>query len=435
MRRRTQFAVSVTATLAVLGSACAAGDDESSNDAAFEEVGNAIDGESGGAEGSGGAVPGAEEADELVATAGDDVSRAPSDPADTSESPATTSDVGLRAGSVDDNERWDDYLLYLQQFEGLGIPVHPIDVSGRQVITVTDDEGRPVLGARVEVLDEGGSLVADLRTHADGRTLFHAPTTVDPDSQQRATHQLRVTKGGASETLDLDPESSEHTVTIDASTVGSVAVDVLFLIDTTGSMGDEIARLQANVASVAEDVAALPSSGDVRFGMTLYRDRGDEYVTRTFDFTEDVTAFDAALDDVVANGGGDTPEDLNAGLHDALTEPSWRGDDTLKLVFLIADAPPHLDYDGPDYAEDVLEAARLGIKVVPVASSGLDDQGEYVFRQLAQITMGTFVFLTYGADGLTPGDATPHNVDDFSVLALDALVVALIEEELAHQAA
>jgi hypothetical protein len=72
-----------------------------------------------------------------------------------------------------------------------------------------------------------------------------------------------------------------------------------------------------------------------------------------------------------------------------------------------------------------------GIKIFPLASSGLDDQGEYIFRQLAQISSGKFLFLTYGAGG-APGDETPHHVDDYSVLSLDELVVRLVEEELAQ---
>jgi hypothetical protein len=98
----------------------------------------------------------------------------------------------------------------------------------------------------------------------------------------------------------------------------------------------------------------------------------------------------------------------------------------------VADAPPHLDYANDyNYAEDVFEAAERGIKIFPLASSGLDDQGEYIFRQLAQISSGKFLFLTYGADG-APGDETTHHVDDYSVLSLDELVVLLVEEELAQ---
>ena len=71
------------------------------------------------------------------------------------------------------------------------------------------------------------------------------------------------------------------------------------------------------------------------------------------------------------------------------------------------------------------------MRIFPIASSGLNDTGELVFRELAQASMGRFVFLTYGADGATPGDETDHHVDDYSVLALDDLVVKLVEDELA----
>jgi hypothetical protein len=165
--------------------------------------------------------------------------------------------------------------------------------------------------------------------------------------------------------------------------------------------------------------------------MTVYRDRGDLFVSRSFQFTPDVEAFTAALSEVVATGGDDYPESLNEGLHDALTKPEWRVDDTVSLLFLVADAPPHLDYtDDFDYTAEALAAGEQGITIHPIASSGLDDQGEYVFRQLAQITGGRFVFLTYGPGG-GPGDETDHHVDEYSVLSLDDLVVKIVEETLA----
>ena len=79
-------------------------------------------------------------------------------------------------------------------------------------------------------------------------------------------------------------------------------------------------------------------------------------------------------------------------------------------------------------------AQSEGIKIFAVASSGLDSQGEYIFRQLAQQTMGKFVFILYetGPQGeLT----TPHEVgDDYSVQRLDQLIVRLITEELGSMA-
>ncbi|HEV8625112.1 MAG TPA: vWA domain-containing protein [Acidimicrobiia bacterium] len=323
---------------------------------------------------------------------------------------------GLRAGSVDDNAAFADYLTYRDQFRRLGIKVHDIDVSVRHVVTVVDEAGQPLLGA---VVTEGSQ---EVRTGPDGRALLFGNIG-----------GFSARWGDKAVTVDFAQDAGrEHRVTLPVRRPeGRAKLDVLFLIDTTGSMGDEIDRLKDSVRSVAERISALPANADLRLAMTVYRDRGDLFVTRTFDFTSSVDVFKTALAEVRASGGGDTPEDLNAGLHQAVTGPSWRGDDAVKLIFLIADAPPHLDYqDGPDYADDVLAAARRGIKIMPIASSGLDDQGEYVFRQLAQITMARFTFLTYGADGVSPGDHTDHHVSDYAVLALDDLVVRLVSDEL-----
>ena len=89
-------------------------------------------------------------------------------------------------------------------------------------------------------------------------------------------------------------------------------------------MGDEIDRLKTSIDSVAARVAALEGSPDVRLAMTVYRDEGDAFVTRTYDFTSDVEAFRAALAEVVADGGGDYPEALDEAFAEAVDAPSWR---------------------------------------------------------------------------------------------------------------
>jgi hypothetical protein len=342
--------------------------------------------------------------------------------------------VGLRAGSVDDNERWEEYLRYAERFEALGLPFRRIDVSGRHLVTVRDRDDRPVLAARVVVATEDGTVVADARSAADGRAVVFVPPAALRDQQSRAAaYTVTVTKGDATTVVPLDAAPAQVVGLDRQEAAGAPArLDVAFLVDATGSMGDEIERLKANMISVAEQIAALPARPDVRFALTVYRDRGDVFVTRTFDFTGDVPAFTAALREVVADNGGDTPEDLEAGLADVVRRPAWRVDDTVSLVFLVADAPPHLDYeDSTPYDAALAEARAKGIKVSAIASSGLDPQGEYVFRQMAQTTLGRFVFLTYGADGVSPGDQTTHHVDGYSVLPLDELVVKLVADELA----
>ena len=138
-----------------------------------------------------------------------------------------------------------------------------------------------------------------------------------------------------------------------------------------------------------------------------------------------------------AGGGGDTPEDLNTAVHEALTEFAWRPGRTVRLAIVIGDAPPHLDYadQSYSYAADALSAAAQGIKLLTVGASNLNAQGEFVFRQLAQLTGGRFVFLTYGAAGPgSSGGETDLAVNGYSVETLDALLVRLVAEELAHQA-
>ena len=338
--------------------------------------------------------------------------------------PQTTG--SLSAGSVDDNLNFDDYLAYRARIAGLGIPLRGGDATGRVVVTVTGADGHPLHGAVVTISDSQGTEVAALTTTADGTARFLPAMWSQPVDGSwtfaAAGATVTASAGGAA---DLAVAQS-GTIT------GPVALDVLFLLDATGSMGDEIDRLKTSVDSVAARVAALEGSPDVRFAMTVYRDEGDAFLTRTFDFTSDLEAFRAALADVVADGGGDYPEALDEAFAEAVDAPSWRDPaSTLQLMFLVADAPPHVERQVKGYDESIRSAVSRGIKVFPVASSESDDQAEAVFRQIAQATGARFVFLSYGAGGAATGPSTDIDKTDYEELALDDLVVRLVAEEVA----
>ncbi|MBN1264948.1 MAG: VWA domain-containing protein [Anaerolineales bacterium] len=335
----------------------------------------------------------------------------------------------LRAGSVDDNEKWDDYLLYRLQFADWGYAAHDVPVTDRVIFHVVTTGGSPVLAAGITIKDANGHTLTSMRTHSNGEALFFPAAFLSENDQ---SYTVQVEKDGAETGRQVDRSSRTETFTLDSSAAGNpVRLDIQFLIDVTGSMSDEILQLKDNMIEISEAISRLPSNPEARFAMTIYRDRGDEFVSRSFDFTPDVAFFTSELEKVSADGGGDYPESLNEGFHNALILPEWRVENTVSLLFVIADAPPHLDYPQDyDYAEDIFEANVRGIKVFPIASSGLDDQGEYILRQMAQISGGKFLFLTYGADG-APGDETTHHVDDYSVLSLDQLVVQIVTEELA----
>lgn len=343
----------------------------------------------------------------------------------------------LKAGEIDDNDNWDDYLTYRKEsLDNFAQLVHDVDVSGRQIITVNDAQGLPVLGALVRVYVDQ-TQVSQTRTYANGQTQFFP--NADSASKDETEFRVEIEKDGINETFDMNIRrggpSWEFTLDVEQNRE-TLQLDLVFLLDATGSMSDEIAQLQDNILSISEQIDAM-GDVDVRYGLVHYRDRGDAYVSRVHDFTTDVKQFQKDLNAVRADGGGDTPESLNEGLHDALHNVEWRGGDTIKLVFLVADAAPHLDYpDDFDYAEDMLYAMEQGIKVHPIASSGLELVGEYIFRQIGQTTMGRFIFLTYdGATGSAPGDERTDleaGEEDYTVDFLNGLVVRLIEEELNH---
>jgi hypothetical protein len=332
----------------------------------------------------------------------------------------------LRAGSVDDNADFDRYLAYLGSIHSLGIPLRDLDPTGRIVIAVTGSNGLPVAGAEV-VVSVDGSPIARVRTTADGTVRFHPALYGAADAQE-----LEIAAGG--QTITVAPGSTvELTANQSGGADGPVAIDILFLLDATGSMGDEIDRLKTSIDSVAARISALEPAPDVRFAMTLYRDLDDDFVTATYDFTVDVDAFRAALADVRAEGGGDYPEALDEGLAEALTAPAWRDPaTTIQLVFLVADAPPQIGREvAVAYPQSIVDAISRGVKIFPIASSDSDDQAEAVFRQLAQTTGARFVFLSYGAAGAATGGSTDIASTDYEELALDDLVVRLVGEELA----
>lgn len=335
----------------------------------------------------------------------------------------------VTAGMVDDNADFSSYLQFRQR--NAGVPHRERDVSERHLLQVRTAAGDVVPDAEVAVRAANGAAMW-ARTDAGGRAWLH-PRAFDGGNS--TVYEVVARKNGRQATGFLRRgQKSAVEITLDAAAAQQRArLDLVFMVDATGSMGDEIAKLRATLHTIAREVAALPSRPDTCFGLVAYRDQGDAFLLRRHDLTNDLSGFQRVLDSLQAAGGGDYPEAMNEALHDAVHHINWRGDGATRLVVLLADAPPHLDYGGPQYDEDMLAALGKGIKVFGVGASGLDTQGEYVQRQIAQYTGGRFVFLTYRqatnpASG--PGRETVHEVSNYSVDTLDRLIVRLVSEEL-----
>lgn len=341
----------------------------------------------------------------------------------------------VTAGVVDDNADFGEYLAFRQRRAGL--PVRERDVSERHLLEVTDARGRPVHDAEVAVQRPGvAQPVMWARTDTAGRVWLHPRAFTEGGLAESGSLGVAVRKNGVQGRAVLLPGQANAVQVRLASdpAVQRPRLDLVFMIDATGSMGDEIAKLKASMRAMSQQISQLPGQPDICYGLVAYRDRGDAFITRTHDFTDDLGAFQQVLARVQAGGGGDTPEALNEALHEVVHHLNWRAD-AARMVVMVADAPPHLDYGGPQYDKDTQAALAKGIKLFAVGASGLDPVGEYVFRQIAQYTAGRFVFLTYknaaeSASG--PGTQTVHDVKQYSVQTLDRLVVRLVSEEMAR---
>lgn len=204
-------------------------------------------------------------------------------------------------------------------------------------------------------------------------------------------------------------------------------LDVAIVIDTTGSMGDEITYLQTEIADIASQVAASHPGAATRWALVAYKDDVDEYETRVLDFGDDLATFRAHLAAESASGGGDYPEAAAQAL-DAMTHLGWRTDaSTARLAFWVADAPHH-DRDRALLAQAVHAASALDVHVYPVASSGVDTLTEYTMRSTAQLTGGRYLFLT--DDSGVGGSHLEPTIPCYFVTRLNDAMLRMVDIEL-----
>jgi uncharacterized protein YegL len=185
-------------------------------------------------------------------------------------------------------------------------------------------------------------------------------------------------------------------------------IDVVFVLDTTGSMSGLIQAAREKIWSIATTMASAQSAPEIRVGLVAYRDRGDAYVTRVVDLSSDLDSMYATLMDFQADGGGDGPESVNQALYDAVHKVSWSQlAGTYKVVFLVGDAPPHMDYqDDIKYPATLSAAKQKGI-VVNAIQSGDQSDTTPAWQQIA--TLGAGHYFQVGQSGNAVAITTPFD--------------------------
>ncbi len=193
-----------------------------------------------------------------------------------------------------------------------------------------------------------------------------------------------------------------------ANTQQKPRVEAVFVLDTTGSMGGLIQAAKEKIWSIATTMAQADPAPEIKIGLVAYRDRGDAYVTRVVDLSADLDSLYATLMDFAAEGGGDGPESVNQALHDAVRKISWGQDpQAYKVIFLVGDAPAHMDYQNDvKYPDTIAIAKQKGI-VVNAIQCGQDGMTTPEWQRIAQLGGGRF--FEVGQAGSAVAIATPFD--------------------------
>ncbi|MCH8806983.1 MAG: VWA domain-containing protein [Planctomycetes bacterium] len=356
----------------------------------------------------------------------------PVDP-DLPEPPRNTQSGTLTAGTFDDNlnyEVYRDFVSDMLQNDADGV-LPDVELGQRILITVSNESGAPIGDARVLVSAAGEGVNAsvvllDLTTGSDGRVLFL--TGIDgPSDATEFSVTVEPPDDSDAVTRTFEAGALEWGITLQGVVANPPAqLDLAFVVDTTGSMGDELEFLKIEMDAIAAAIADEFPNVDQRYALVVYRDQGDRYVTRTFDFTAELGEFQANLSDQRAAGGGDYPEAMHLALEEA-SGLAWRERDTARVLFLVADAPPHAEF-----AQRALEAVgslrAAGVAIYPVAASGVAAEAELIMRTAALQTLSQYLFLTDDS-GVGNAHAEPH-IPCYHVERLDQAMIRMVANEL-----
>lgn len=195
--------------------------------------------------------------------------------------------------------------------------------------------------------------------------------------------------------------TTTNTQDIGVLTNQAAKIEVVFVLDTTGSMSGLIQAAKEKIWSIASTLAAAQPAPEIKMGLVAYRDRGDAYVTRVVDLSDDLDSMYATLMDHRAAGGGDGPESVNQALDDAIHKISWSQDpNAYKVVFLVGDSPPHMDYQDDVKYPQIIKAARGKGIVVNAIQCGKHAQTAQAWRQIAQLGDGRYFEVGQGGSAV-----------------------------------
>lgn len=331
----------------------------------------------------------------------------------------------LTAGEVNDFNKWKMWEEYTEnEFKSMG-NFWGIMPDRRYTVQLTDKRFNAIINEPVYLVNKStGDTVWKTVTDNTGKAELWAGflrNDKETDSYYIADRSGNKVQNPSGFANGVNLLTAERNCGITAD------VDIAFVVDATGSMGDEIEFLKLELEDVIRNTMEQHKSLSLRAASVFYRDKGDAYVTRNVGFNEDLLKALNFIKLQSAGGGGDTPEAVDQALETALDSLQWNPNARTRLMFLVLDAPPHNEAK-ERIRQLTLKAAAMGIRIVPVACSGTDKSTEFLLRSIALATNGTYAFLTNHSG--VGGSHIEPTTDKYEVELLGNLLQRIIGQYL-----
>lgn len=330
----------------------------------------------------------------------------------------------VTAGEWNDLDNWAFYQKTLMKEAFKGFPDDWQMYTNHRIAVAITAKNKPAANATV-TLFRNDTPIWTAKTDNLGRAELWVGAFQKEKELNTALLRLKVNEQWVSTTASS--ETQVNRIALDETLPSPTnLVQIAFVVDATGSMGDELEFLKMDLKKVIAEVQKTNTQLKISTATVFYRDEGDEYVVKHSPFTEDINQTTEFISQQRADGGGDFPEAVDKALVQ-LNQLQWQPEARTRIAFLVLDAPPHNKpavINSIQYS--VKTAAASGIKLIPVVASGIDKTTEFLMRFIAMYTNGTYVFIT-DHSGIGNKHLEP-SVGEYQVEKLSDLMVRLIKK-------
>ncbi len=332
----------------------------------------------------------------------------------------------LTAGEWNDLDNWMFWETIIGKEEFKSMPSYWSFYNNNRIsVNIVGTDSNPIADAIVK-LKRGGTTIFSARTDNHGNAELWADIYQNTSNIDFSNLSIDINNGTSIISNVKSYKDGINNVVLFPTTVAN-KIDLSFVVDATGSMGDELEYLKVELIDVISRVKNANPNSLISTSSVFYRDEGDEYVTRTSNFTNDFNLTINFIKNQSAEGGGDYPEAVHSALDEAVNKLQWSSNAKTRILFLILDAPPHHNNSVISSIQtSILKASEKGIKIIPITASGIDKNTEFLMRFLSISTNGTYVFIT-DHSGIGDSHLEP-TVGEYEVEFLNDLMVRLINK-------